>query len=231
MYGDPTAIRRLASGLRELAAEIRTEADRLVSRTDAVGWLGEAGGALRERVRDRALALRRSAVLHDDAADALERHAREVERLQRLIEEIERRVHRLVDAARDKLDDWTVRVAPRLRPTATWQPSLARGGGATTVTTPEVTCVVDVSVRRGESPGGWVQVRSSQALRGGWVTAVTSAGSRAEVACWAVDEWATRLARIATVPVPEAPVPAGARGRGAARGAARSRRGHPHPPP
>ena len=75
------------------------------------------------------------------------------------------------------------------------------------MTTPEVTCVVDLSVRRGESPGGWVQVRSSQALRGGWVTAVTSAGSRAEVACWAVDEWATRLARFATVPVPEAPVP------------------------
>ena len=107
MYGDPTAIRRLAGGLRELSAEIRHEADRLVARTDAVGWLGEAGGALRERVRERALALRRSAVLHDDAADAMERHAREVERLQQLIEEIERRVHRLVDAARDKLDDWT----------------------------------------------------------------------------------------------------------------------------
>jgi hypothetical protein len=75
------------------------------------------------------------------------------------------------------------------------------------VTTPEVTCVVDLSVRRRESPGGWVQVRSSQAMRGGWVTAVTSAGSRAEVACWAVDEWAPRLARFATVPVPEAPVP------------------------
>ena len=72
---------------------------------------------------------------------------------------------------------------------------------------PEVTCVVDVSVRRGERPGDWVQVRSSQALRGGRVTAVTSAGSRAEVACWAIDEWATRLAMIATVPVPEAPSP------------------------
>jgi len=116
MYGDPTAIRRLADALGEQAAEIRTEADRLVSRTDAAGWLGEAGDALRSRVRERALALRRSAVLHDDAADALERHAHEVERLQRLIEEMERRVQRLVEAARDRLDDWTVGWLYRFEP-------------------------------------------------------------------------------------------------------------------
>jgi hypothetical protein len=109
MYGDPTAIRRLAAGLREQAGEIRTEADRLVARTDAAGWLGRAGDALRDRVRQRALALRHSAALHDDAADALQRHAREVERLQRLIEEVERRVHRLADAARDRLGDWAAR--------------------------------------------------------------------------------------------------------------------------
>jgi hypothetical protein len=105
MYGDPTRIRRLAGGLHQQAAEIRAEADRLVARTDAAGWLGVAGDALRGRVRERALAMRRSAALHDDAADALERHAQEVERLQRLIEEIERRVLRLVEAARDKLVD------------------------------------------------------------------------------------------------------------------------------
>ncbi len=107
MYGDTTAIRRLATGLRDQAAEIRSEADRLVARTDAAGWLGRGGHALRERMRDRAGALRRAASLHDDAAEALERHAHEVERLQRLIEEVERRVHRLVDAARDRLDEWT----------------------------------------------------------------------------------------------------------------------------
>ena len=106
MYGDATAIRRLAGGLREQAGEIRTEADQLVARTDAAGWLGRAGDALRSRVRERALALRRAAALHDDAADALDRHASEVDRLQRLIEELERRVHRLVEAARDRLDDW-----------------------------------------------------------------------------------------------------------------------------
>jgi hypothetical protein len=106
MYGDTAAIRRLAGGLRDLADEIRAEADRLVVRTDDAGWLGQAGDALRERARQRALALRRTATLHDDAADALDRHVREVERLQRLIEEIERRVGRLVERARDKLEDW-----------------------------------------------------------------------------------------------------------------------------
>ncbi len=105
MYGDTTVIRRLAAGLRDQAAEIRLEADRLVARTEAVGWLGRAGDALRERAHGRALALRRSAALHDDAADALDRHAREVERRKRLIEEIEHRVHRLVDAARGRLRD------------------------------------------------------------------------------------------------------------------------------
>ena len=49
MYGDPTTIRRLAAGLREQAGEIRAEADRLVARTDAAGWLGRGGDALRDR--------------------------------------------------------------------------------------------------------------------------------------------------------------------------------------
>ena len=101
MYGDPTAIRRLAAGLREQAGEIRGEADRLVARTDAAGWLGRGGDALRARVRERALGLRRAAGLHDDAAEALERHAHEVDRLQRLIEEVERRARSLVGAALD----------------------------------------------------------------------------------------------------------------------------------
>ena len=96
---DTGAIRRLAAGLRDRAGCVRTEADLLVARTDAVGWLGRAGDALRDRVRCRALALRRSAALHDDAADALDRHAREVEGVQRLVEEAERRALRLLDAA------------------------------------------------------------------------------------------------------------------------------------
>ena len=113
MYGDTTVIRRLGVELRERAEEIRGEADRLVARTDAAGWLGQAGDALRERVRSRALALRRSAGRHEDAADALERHAREVECLQHLIEEVERRVRRLVEGA-----SWAERWLQRFEPPA-----------------------------------------------------------------------------------------------------------------
>jgi hypothetical protein len=75
------------------------------------------------------------------------------------------------------------------------------------VSPPEVTCVVDVSVRRGERHPGWVQVHSSQALRGDLVAAVTTTGAHAEAALWPVDEWAARLSRIADVPVPVAPPP------------------------
>jgi hypothetical protein len=70
-----------------------------------------------------------------------------------------------------------------------------------------VTCVVDVSVRRDASSTGWVQVHSSQALRGGLVAAVTRAGDRAEAAVWPVEAWASRLAELADVPVPDAPHP------------------------
>jgi len=73
------------------------------------------------------------------------------------------------------------------------------------VSPPEVTCVVDVSVRRGERHPGWVQVHSSQALRGDLVAAVTTAAARTEAALWPVEQWAVRLSRIADVPVPVAP--------------------------
>jgi hypothetical protein len=89
MYGDTTAIRSLADGLRHRAESIRAEADRLVLGTNRVGWLGQAGDALRVRVRQRALGLHRSASLHEDAADAVVRHAHEVDRLRRLVEEVE----------------------------------------------------------------------------------------------------------------------------------------------
>lgn len=105
MYGDTTAIRRLARELRDRATDIRAEADHLVARADGVPWSGLAADALRRRTHQRAAALRRSAGLHDDAADALDRHAAEVDRLKDLIAAIERRAHSLVDAARDRLAD------------------------------------------------------------------------------------------------------------------------------
>jgi hypothetical protein len=103
MYGDTTVIHGLARGLREQASDIRGEADRLVAQADSVHWTGLAADAMRRRTRERAAALRRSAGLHDDAADALDRHAAEVDRLKDLIAAIERRAHSLVEGARDRL--------------------------------------------------------------------------------------------------------------------------------
>ena len=103
MYGDTTVISHLARELRDRATDIRTEADHLVARADSVPWSGLAADALRRRTHDRAGALRRSAGRHDDAADALDRHAAEVDRIKDLIAAIERRARTLVDAARDRI--------------------------------------------------------------------------------------------------------------------------------
>jgi hypothetical protein len=101
MYGDTTTIRALAAQLRERGDEIRGEAARLATRAGQVSWQGLAADAMREQARVRAAALRRTAALHDDAADALDRHAREVDRLKDLIAAIERKVHDLLDEAAD----------------------------------------------------------------------------------------------------------------------------------
>src|SRR3954452_17567995 len=97
MCGDTTRIRSLAGRLRERAAEIRALADRLVASADRVAWEGLAADAMRHHVRDRASDLRRSARLHDDAADALDRHARQVDHLKDLIASIEQKARGLLD--------------------------------------------------------------------------------------------------------------------------------------
>ena len=103
MYGDPTVIRGLARTLRDLADDLRGEADRLVARAEGTLWTGLGADAMRHRARERGTALRRTAERHEDAADALDRHAAEVERLQDLIAAIERRVRTLLSHARDRL--------------------------------------------------------------------------------------------------------------------------------
>ena len=103
MYGDTTRIRALADRLRERAAEIRALADRLVASADRVAWEGLAADAMRHHVRDRAAALRRTALLHDDAADALDRHARQVDHLKDLIASIERTARGLAGKLVDRL--------------------------------------------------------------------------------------------------------------------------------
>jgi uncharacterized protein YukE len=99
MYGDTTTIRRLASQMRERADEIRAEAAHLAARADQVDWEGLAADAMRRLAHDRTAALRRTAALHDDAAEALDRHAREVDRVKDLIAAVEHRVRRLLAEA------------------------------------------------------------------------------------------------------------------------------------
>jgi uncharacterized protein YukE len=105
MYGDTARIRALAAELRDRADEIRELADRLAARAERVPWQGLAAHAMRGNAHQRTAALRRTACLHDEAADALDRHAREVDRLKDLIAAIERKVRGLLDSAADKVLD------------------------------------------------------------------------------------------------------------------------------
>lgn len=79
MYGDTTTIRALARRLRERADEIRDLAVGLAASAREVDWQGVAADAMRTHVETRVRALHRTARLHEDAADALDRHAREVD--------------------------------------------------------------------------------------------------------------------------------------------------------
>ena len=115
MYGDTAVIRRLAGALRHQATDLRQDADGLLAQAESVPWRGWAADTMRTVARERVAALRRTAHAHDVAAEALERHADEVDRLKELIAEIERRVHRLVDAARSRLADLAGRVLDGLR--------------------------------------------------------------------------------------------------------------------
>ncbi|GAB3033343.1 hypothetical protein GCM10011376_30930 [Nocardioides flavus (ex Wang et al. 2016)] len=119
MYGDTAVIRRLAGQMDEQATEIRRDADRLVEASRQVRWEGRAATAMRERMTERAVALRRTADEHDGAARALRRHADEVDRLQDLIREIAHRVRGLVEGATSRLADVASRaldLASSIRP-------------------------------------------------------------------------------------------------------------------
>jgi uncharacterized protein YukE len=99
MYGDTAVIRALARRMHERAGDIRAEADELTHRADAVAWQGLAADAMRGLAHQHAAGLRSCADAHDAAGEALERHAREVDRLEDLIATIEHRVLRLLDSA------------------------------------------------------------------------------------------------------------------------------------
>lgn len=103
MYGDTDVMRRRARQLREQGVDLRSTADRLVVATERSGWTGRAAVSLDERIRDRATHLREVAAGHDAAADALDRHLAEVDRLKDTIAATERRADRLVSEARTRL--------------------------------------------------------------------------------------------------------------------------------
>jgi hypothetical protein len=105
MYGDTMIIRRLARDLREQAIDIRAEARALDGKVQATTWTGRAADAMRTHATGRLIDLQNSATRHDDAADALDHHADEVDRLKDLISAIERRAHRIIEAAVERLED------------------------------------------------------------------------------------------------------------------------------
>jgi uncharacterized protein YukE len=115
MYGDTAAIRRLADRMGEQGDELRRDANRLASAAQQVLWEGRAAQAMRERTAERAVALRRTADQHDDAAQALRHHADEVDRLKDLIRDIARRVRGLVEDARSRLADVADRAVDLVR--------------------------------------------------------------------------------------------------------------------
>jgi hypothetical protein len=91
--------------MSEQGTEIRGDADQLVKASQLVVWDGRAAQAMRERMAERAVALRKSADEHDDGAQAMRHHADEVDRLKDLIRDIANRVRGLIEGAKSRLAD------------------------------------------------------------------------------------------------------------------------------
>ena len=112
MYGDTEAIRGLARTMRDQGTALRSQADWLRMRADAVPWEGLAADAMRARVHAQVEALRHTADLGDVAAVALDQHADEVDQRKAVIAAIERKAMALVAAARDRLAGLVSSVLP-----------------------------------------------------------------------------------------------------------------------
>ena len=100
MYGETDVMRHRVGQLREQSADIRRLADRLVGQTDRIAWTGRAADSMRERARQRATALRECAQRYESAADALDRHADDVDQLKDAIALRERRATALAADSR-----------------------------------------------------------------------------------------------------------------------------------
>jgi hypothetical protein len=103
MYGDTAAMRRRSAQLREQGTDVRAMADSMVGQLDAIGWQGRAAGDLRTRILDRAAHLRDCAVQHENAAEAVEKHLAEIDRLKDAVADIERKARSLVADARVRI--------------------------------------------------------------------------------------------------------------------------------
>ena len=103
MYGDSSQIKRRTAQLRDQGAELRALADRLVARTEAVGWRGRAADALHDRIGERAATLRDLAGHHEGAADALATHRELVDDAKERIAAARERAGALVEAARERV--------------------------------------------------------------------------------------------------------------------------------
>ncbi len=88
MDADTGAVRQLAEELTERAEEIRAHAARLARRIAEVPWEGLAADAMRLQARLRLAGLSYTADLHDDAAEALTRHAAAVDTTLGLVDDL-----------------------------------------------------------------------------------------------------------------------------------------------
>jgi hypothetical protein len=98
MFGDTSAIRAMARSMHLRADDLRAEADELAGRTEAVPWTGLAADAMRRAAGRHAAGLRSCAAAHDGAAEALDRHAHEVDRRKDLIAGAESRAYHLLES-------------------------------------------------------------------------------------------------------------------------------------
>jgi uncharacterized protein YukE len=95
---DTGAVRHLAAELTERAVTIRDLATDLHRRVDGVPWQGAAADAMRSHADGRLAALLHSADLHDDAGEALVKHADAVDSALALLASL---VEEVVDTAGD----------------------------------------------------------------------------------------------------------------------------------
>jgi len=103
MYGDTAAMRKRAAQLREQGTDVRAMADRLVAQLETLDWQGRAAADMRSRIHDRAAHLRDCAGQHENAAETLERHLTEVDRLKDSLSTTERKASSLVTDARTRI--------------------------------------------------------------------------------------------------------------------------------